>query len=82
MESLAELYKKDKFLHHAYLIEGEHQSSLLWLKKFFKEMLNINPDGNPDASLPDTGGPQMGLIPLGAMLVVAGAMVVGRRRMA
>ncbi len=38
-------------------------------------------EDEPDA-LPDTGGPQLGLIPLGGLLIVAGAMVVGRRRTA
>ena len=41
------------------------------------------PDGTPvepDAALPDTGGSALGLIPLGVTLVVAGAMVLARKR--
>ncbi|MEK7582013.1 MAG: hypothetical protein AAB488_01635 [Patescibacteria group bacterium] len=48
MDSLKETYKKDKFLHHAYLIDGEYQSTLSELKEFFKETLSIVTAGNPD----------------------------------
>ncbi|MEK7558229.1 MAG: hypothetical protein AAB507_00115 [Patescibacteria group bacterium] len=48
MKALKETYKKDKFLHHAYLIEGEYVAALPELKVFFKDALKIEPVGNPD----------------------------------
>src|SRR3989344_3817969 len=48
MGPLKDSYLRDKFLHHAYLIEGQYQSTLAGLKEFFKDTLKIESVGNPD----------------------------------
>lgn len=48
METLKSNYKKDKFLHHAYFLEGERGFVLPALKKFFEQELGLKTKGNPD----------------------------------
>ncbi|MEK7593892.1 MAG: hypothetical protein AAB471_01860 [Patescibacteria group bacterium] len=48
MKSLKESYKKDKFLHHAYLVRGEREFALPALTGFFEQELDIAIKGNPD----------------------------------
>ncbi len=48
MEALQESYKKDKFLHHAYLIGGDRAFVLPVLRRFLEKDLGIKTQGNPD----------------------------------
>ncbi|MBX4215845.1 hypothetical protein KW797_02775 [Candidatus Parcubacteria bacterium] len=47
MQTLNDVYAKDKFLHHAYLVEGGRETRAE-LVLFFKEALGIAAQGNPD----------------------------------
>jgi DNA polymerase III delta prime subunit len=48
MEQLTSLYKKNKFLHHAYALEGERHVVLEELKNFFEKTLEYSIQANPD----------------------------------
>src|ERR1035437_3672210 len=48
MKFLAESYKKNKTLHHAYLLVGEREGVFSELVSFIKNDLEISTHGNPD----------------------------------
>ncbi|OHA89476.1 MAG: hypothetical protein A2741_02760 [Candidatus Zambryskibacteria bacterium RIFCSPHIGHO2_01_FULL_43_27] len=48
MESLAKSYKKNNFLHHAYILVGEADLLLKELNSFFEKELGVRVRGNPD----------------------------------
>lgn len=48
MKNLIDSYKKTRNLHHAYAIEGDKESALSSLYKFFENDLKIKTKANPD----------------------------------
>ncbi|MDP3958090.1 MAG: hypothetical protein Q8Q36_01335 [bacterium] len=51
MPSLAESYRKEKTLHHAYLVSGEREAAVQELLAFLKEKAKLKVEGNPDVAV-------------------------------
>lgn len=51
MHPLAESYRKEKTLHHAYLLSGEREASIGALLSFLKEEAGFVVAGNPDVTV-------------------------------